>query len=197
MSIEHLMEAVRDTIVSELGLDPRECDIQPEGHPPATMDQFYISIDEGSIEFPDIGLVFKEKYTVNVFVTLRNGIFPRDRLAEAYDRDRGMYLAGMKSLSLLERQIITAVNGNEALRVLACKKLGISEAAMFEADETAPGALGEYGDIFQLPLFYQGRGKTELHGTEWVGGGGKEQFFSVRTLPFKGATRTQNLSIAK
>ena len=171
MSAEPLLEAVRDTLVAQLGLRPEECDVQPEGHPPTTMGDFYLSVDEGSVTQSEKGLVISEIYGVSVFVTLRNGIFPKDRLAEAYDRNQGLFLAGRKSLSFLERAAIRALHGNEQVRILACTKAGISLDAMFgpvvdRGDE--PGGSGEYGDVYQLPLYYSGRGKTEVHDASWV-----------------------------
>ena len=208
MSIEYLLEAVRDTLVAEMDLDPNECDVQPEGHPPETMGDWYLSIDEGQIQSTDKGML-NEVYTVQVFVTLRAGIYPRDRLAEAYDRNRGLFLAGRQSLTALERSVIVAVHGSEALRVLACNKLGISTAAMFArhtvggesvidqtARDAAPGGDGQVGQAFQWPLWYQGRGPTQTKGAEWIGAT-TDDTFMVRTLPFTGGRRVQSLSTMK
>ncbi len=198
MSSEPLLEAVRDTIVSSMGLAVGECDIQPEGHPPATIGDFYISVDEGAVTQSEKGLIIHEVFGVSVYITLRNGIFPKDRLAEAYDRNQGLFLAGRKSLTWLERGVIRAIHGNEQVRILACTKAGISLDAMFapvlDDRAAAPGGDGSAGDIYQLPLYYSGRSKTEVHDAGWVGSSADKQFFSVRQLSFQGGLRVQSLT---
>ena len=190
MSIEALLEAAESELYETAVTDyfsPETCSIQPEGHPPQVMADWYVTLDEGSIEVTEQGRgKLDEKYTIHAWVTLRAGLF-------AADRRRDMYLATNKRLTELERLVVRSIHGVEHLRRHANELLGISLEAQ-DGDTSARGGDGEYGSGFNWPLWYQGRTKTETKSAEWIGGSSPDELFFVRQLAFYGGWRLQGLS---
>jgi hypothetical protein len=171
--IELLLQATRDRIRCQLKLADGQCDIQPDGHPPARMGEFYISLDEGGIQSADKGFL-KEVFSIDVFITKRTGVYPKDQY-------RRIYLDNATGLASLERKIIAAVHGSQELRV-AANTLGDLPST-------------ENGDAFQFPLYYMGRSKTRSAGGEWSGSAKENDCFLVRALRFTGGNRIQALDI--
>jgi hypothetical protein len=186
--IEAWLDAVVETLRLQIGtLASKEIDLQPEGHPPATMGARYISVDGDSIQSVEKSCL-KETYQVSVFVTVRAGVVPADRRSS-------LYRGHLQYLATLERSVIAALHGRQSVRVLACNKLGISTEAL-ELDDMAAGYDGAYGDAFQQPLWYTGRGKTAFMGADWIGSPAQEaDVFLMRTLVFQGGLRVQSLDI--
>lgn len=173
MSIAYLLQAARDRLRTVVPLSNDRCNLQPGGRPPARMGEFYVSLDEGRVQGSD-RTHLKEIYTINIWITKRTGKYPPDKYAE-------VYLANAVGLDAIERKIIAALHGVQAVRV-AANTLG-----------SLPGA--GTGDIFQQPLWYTGRGATAPAGAEWNGGEGENNTFLVRLLQFTGGLRVQALDV--
>lgn len=187
MSSEALIEAVVERLWQFEPLKQDNCDIQPEGHPPETTADFYISVDEGPVQCTDPKGKLDEKYYVNVWLSVAVGYLPGDSM-------RNAYLSNAYRLTHLERIVLPALHGREEVRALANAKLGISVAAM--SGDVGAGSDGSLGNGFQWPIWYQGRGATISRGADWAGGDSDTQFL-VRQLSFYGGWRIQDLSIMR
>lgn len=172
--IEYLLLAVRDHLRSNMTVPGGEdrapffIGLQPGGHPPARMGEWYVSIDESNVISTEKESL-REVHSVEINITKRAGKYASDTADKAY-------LENMNGLRAIERQVIQLVHNNHTLRALA---------------NTLGGLPGEtIGDIFQQPLWYTGRGRTRFEGGEWIGADGDHAFL-VRTLNFTGAARVQ------
>jgi hypothetical protein len=86
-------------------------------------------------------------------------------------------------LEAMERRVIKIIHGSQEFRVEMDKRLGIAT----EQDPTE-----DTGGIFQMPLFYTGRGRTSIEDGTWGGAAPDSESWLVRRLNFKGATRVQD-----
>lgn len=171
--IESLLEATRDHLIAEIEpLDHNYVGVRPEGHPPATMADFYISIDEVSVQSADKASL-KEIYTIAVWLTVRPNVLPDDRQED-------FYLANARGLSRWEREVISKIHASYPLMQRANKLLGLDNL------------FGSGG--FTQPLFYQGRRATNF-ATGWVPSDSETDKAEcmVRMLTFAGGNRLQNL----
>lgn len=173
MSIAYLLQAARDKLRTVAPLSAKLCDLQPLGRPPNSMGEYYVSLDEGRIQAGE-KTHLREVFTINVWITKRTGQHPKDRWSE-------IYLKNTTGLDALERKVIVALHGNQAVRVAA------------NTLASTPGV--NTGDIFQHPLWYTGRGATAPAGAEWNGGEAESDTFLVRLLQFTGGLRVQALDI--
>lgn len=173
MSIAAMLIAARDALRAVDGFSNERCDIQPGGRPPARMGEFYIALDEGSIQSTEKSSL-REVFTIVVWISKRTGKYPRDQYGK-------IYTANAIGMDAIERKVIRAIHGQQAVRVAANTLLG------------APHA--NAGDIFQQPLWYTGRGPTQFRGADWSGGSDESDTFLVRQLTFAGAVRVQALDI--
>lgn len=178
MSIEYLLEAARNQLRSNLTLPggaskaANYIDIQPDGHPPASMGEWYVSLDEIGVNTPGIEQEYlQEVFSIAIWITKRTG-------KHAPDRRYSLYSEAVNGLRAIERQCIKFLHNVHAVRI-AANTLG-----------SLPGA--STGDSFIQPLWYAGRGKTIYAGPEWVGKGeGDSDTFAVRQLRFVGGLRIQ------
>lgn len=170
--IEALLEATRDRLREVLQLQPHDCDIMPGGAPPAMAGDLYYAVDEVSVQSGDRASL-KETYSVGVWITLRAGVLPDDRMNNAY-------LSQSRFLTGAERRVLAAIHGKHELRAAA--------NAILTRDKLIGS--GE----FQWPLYYTGRGRTERK-TGWILGDDEENPVPcmVRMLPFTGGLRLQNI----
>lgn len=181
MSIEFWMEAVRDHLRSTLafpgGADKavHYVDIQPNGQPPAAIGDYYIAVDEASIESAD-KTHLKEIFQLEVTITKTIGQFRKDQLSSAYfHHSRG--------LGPIESSVKVAIHNNQDLRALANFKGGL------------PSTVN--GDQFIQPLWYLGRGRTRFEAGDWAGLEPDKKAFMVRVLRFGGGIRTQALDVMR
>lgn len=176
MSMEALLIATVRHLREELRYTTQQCDIQPDGRPPATMGEFYVAIDEAGVQSNE-KTHLRETFSITVTITRRTAPTPRDRRGSLYaDRSR--------ALAAIERPVIVAVHNNQTLRALANAELGAPQENL--------------GDQILQPLWYAGRSRTRYESAEWCGAGGNDNdAFMVRTLNFQGGLRVQAMDIAK
>ncbi|HVX15947.1 MAG TPA: hypothetical protein VHC22_32485 [Pirellulales bacterium] len=136
--------------------------IQPAGQLPRSRGQWYVALDEAGVASTE-KVSLSEEYSVEVRIVKQIGQYAPDQLGRVYtDHTPG--------LDELERAVIRAIHNNHRLRQIACDNAG------------APGQAS--GDVFQSPLWYVGRGRTEL--------GDKSL---ERRLNFRGARRVQAIDV--
>lgn len=171
--IEALLEAARDHLIDALKSSRDYVGIRPDGKPPATMGEWYVSIDETGITSGSRHSL-REDYRLSIWVTLRAGLYPGDRLEETY-------LAQSKRLTGLERSVIKYLHANHDLRTAADQVLSDTDL------------LGSGG--FQLPLYFMARSRTQKR-ADWILGENPENASPcmVRELTFAGGDRLQDLS---
>lgn len=184
MSMDAILEATASQIRTELNITIDDCDVRPEGRPPAVMGDFYVGVDEASVRAGDKALLH-ELLAIEITLTLRTGQVPNDRLADIYRDTR-------KQLGELERKVIKAVDARREVTAAADKILDI-----FGPVDGSLVPTGANGDRFQLPLYYMGRGRSLPKTGEWAGSTDDNATFYIRTLNFGGALREQNRSISK
>ena len=178
MGINALLLAVRDVLQTDLAVDfPNSADaigryvgIQPGGNPPASAGEWYVAIDEGGITSSSRNYL-GESYRIRVYISKRTGKYARDQMERAYRED-----ANVQGLEQLERLIIGHLHTSETVRSSA---------------NTHAGAPGSGGDIFQRPLYYQGRSNTVYREGGWGHASKGNDSWLVRTLDFSGADRIQ------
>ena len=179
------MIEILDAILSELRagtnaftvpvLTATNSSIEPGGNPPPRSGDFYLSIDESGVSTEGIQSQYEinELHSVEVFLSLRVSGNPRDRYDVLYRREA-------KGLRNLERQVLRAIHGKQAVRV-AANSLLVSRS------------IG--GANYLTPLYYERRGKTEIHGADWSNEDGSNiNGWLVRRLPFVGMRRVQYLN---
>lgn len=163
MSMAALLQATRDKLRGDLPVPDGQparlyVGIQPSGGMPKRRGQWYVAIDEGRIGSSE-KVSLKEEYQIEVRLWREASNFAADNQEEAY-------LSAGYGLDALERRVIASIHNNHELRTMA------------NAFAEAPGK--STGDIFQQPLWYRGRGKSQL----------SDMGFE-RTLVFSGAVRVQ------
>lgn len=179
MSIALLLQAVRDELRAGMTFqaDPKQfVGIQPGGRPPAWMSDFYIAVDEANIAASD-RTHLKEIYTIAVTITVHVRGVRSDQTGDQ------IYIENLNSLENLERAVIRLIHASQSVRARALTLGQIPNTSR--------------GDIFQLPLYYEGRGATAaFDAAEWLGSvePGTRQLM-VRVLRFSGATRVQALDV--
>lgn len=179
MSLGYLLQAVRDHLRGTLSfpggshLAPQYCDVAPLGQPPARMGAYYLGIDGASVVASDRTHI-KEKFLVDVTITVPTG---------TYGDQRGeIYLNALIGVDKLERPIITAIHGSQALRLLANALAGTP-------DELT-------GDIYQQPLWYLGWTSNRAESGSWaIGCTDDNKTFWARTLRFESGLRVQALDV--
>lgn len=180
MSIEYLLLAARNELRTQMASSaPGSANInsyigiQPEGHPPANCGEFYIALDEESVQSTE-KTSLREVYSISVYITKRTGKYSADH----WD---AIYTDATNGLRALERKVIQYIHGSHTIRIAANTLGG------FPASGT--------GDIFQQPLWYLGRPKTRFVGGpaagEWDGSGSDGGAYAIRMLRFSGAVRVQ------
>lgn len=181
--MENLLQATRNYLRSNwpAALLPSGQDIknyigiQPNGHPPANCGAYYVALDDGGVSTGNARNYLREEFTILVTITKRIGHHARDR----YD---AIYTETSTGLRSIERPIIRLIHGVQDIRVAA--------------NTLASTPHADYGDIYQMPLWYAGRSAMRFEGGDWVGSSSNhDQAFAVRTLRFTGGLRVQALDI--
>lgn len=137
-------------------------DIQPAGSLPPAKSQWFVALDEGGVSSKE-KISLSEEFSIEVTIWKEASRYAPDRLRE-------MYLDNSPGLDALERNVIASLHNVHEVRRMACENAG------------APGVVA--GDIFQTPLWYQGRGKTRL-----------ADVALERTLLFRGCRRVQAVDV--
>jgi hypothetical protein len=178
MSMGIILNQVRSHLREALTLSSDQCDIQPSGIPPEAAGEWYLAIDELGVA-SEARDHLAEEFAIEVSIWRRLGQFPADRRGEAL-LPESAYLAAMHTLDGLERRVILSLHGNFGELV---------SGANAAVGAGQPGG----GDVFQLALYYEGRGRAETlprttgrQQPQWIG----------RRLKFRGMNRVQSLSIA-
>ena len=178
MSMGVILSQVRGHLRDALSLSADQCDVQPGGSPTEAAGEWYLAIDERGVE-SDARSHLSEEFEIEISIWRRLGQFPADRLGETQLHE-SEYLSAMHTLDTLERQVILKLHGNFE---------SVTSAANTELGAGLPGG----GDVFQLALYYEGRGRTE---TLPRSGSRQQPTWIGRRLRFRGMTRVQALSIA-
>ncbi len=158
MSMGLLLEVVQNHLRTALGLAADQCRIAHE--PPTAAGPLFLSVAGGGVR-SEARSVLRETYELEVGVWRRAGEYPADRrggLLAPIDP----HVAGLRTLDALERQVIAALHGN-------FEDIPAAANAQLEPESEA---------VFQLALYYAGRGPTETD-SGWL----------VRHLNFSGCTR--------
>ncbi len=115
MSLGRLLLSVRDTLRTELNLDPHECEVMPSAEPPPSCGQRFISVygstwgSESGQMFADRGIM--ETYDVTCAVTFRSNFMPFDRMGE------GLYVNRLIGMEDFCRDIIRVIHINPEVNV--------------------------------------------------------------------------------
>jgi len=172
MSMDYVLEATAAYLRSKNGWEVSQCDINVS--PPPAAGQFYVCIDDGGVDqlarAEDYWL--KEAFVVEVAIWRRPGQLPKDRLKELL-KNTSRLMAEMKTINPLERAVVKTLHKSQGWRGYANTLAGLP--------------IGGKGDLFRVPLIYQGRSKNEFF-TDPDG----NEFFG-RRLRFRGADRTQSI----
>ena len=187
MSIQALLAAVVTELQTDLSADfPQHADnignfiaIQPNGNPPATAGEWYVSVDGMSVS-SDARNFLRETYNVKVYISKKTAKYDTDRMGKAYSDNA-------EGLEQLELRVRGHLHANENVRITA---------------NTNVGAPGPGGDVFQRPLYYQGRSNTRYQDSGWNHskankrtGTAPDHGWLVRELTFTGADRIQALNV--
>jgi hypothetical protein len=172
MSMESLLVAVAQRVRSALKYATGECDVQPDGHPPASMGQRYLAIHPGPIQqSDDNALRMHEAFEIVATLTMRGSWLPRDRQGRLV-RDEGRLYP-------------------EALRVRALLHMD------YTLIDTANDDIGASEDGFIVPLRFRGMGRPIECGPEWFGSEQKARPAAPQgwriEIAFWGAERVQKI----
>ncbi len=176
MSMEALLLSVQDAIRTGLDYSPGQCGVQPDGAPNPWNGQYYLAIhpldirDNGSQ-----GLRLDEMYSVGATITMRTGLFPKDRL--------GAKVVAKASTGIYARAeaIRALVHMNETIRAAANTEIGA----------------GENG--FLTPLEFQGIGMLMKQGPDWFSSPMRAPDHAITgyslEVRFGGANRVQKIEL--
>lgn len=144
MSLSALLTAVRNQVRTELSAAPIsllsvECDIWPDGQPPPSFGQRYISVHPTAWRKGPSGDFVRgifEEYSVSCTITRRNPVLPRDRLTT------NLFLESLVGLEALAREIMVAVHDNWTVITAANTAISgtdkIIEALWWQDTDPAP-----------------------------------------------------------
>lgn len=172
MSQRALLLAVRDRLKTVMNLGILECEVMPDGQPPAASGDLFIAVHEGEWRNEPIEGM-KELYGVEITVTRRAAKIAKDRLGPSL-----MVGPTGESMDETMRQVINIVNMNDA----------INDAANAIINVAGPA------NGFVETLRFSGADKTREVGPEWFDAAGKPSKVPVglaRTLHFGECRRYQ------
>jgi hypothetical protein len=82
-TMSSLLLAVRDRIRARLGLDPGECELMPDGRPPAAAGQLFLAVHPGELSLDDpLAELWESSSAVGLTCTMKAGDVPHDRMGE-------------------------------------------------------------------------------------------------------------------
>lgn len=166
-----LLTGTRDYLNSLFSWSVAQCDVRPGGNPPPAMGQWYVSLDDAGIESDPHLDHLRETYSINIFITFRTGVQPRDRL-------QSIYLASSANLDAHVSAVRRALHRSYQ-HMLLVNTLVIPSG----------------GDLFQLPLMYRGCAGPQVMDSSWAYGAPDSDSFLVKALRFGGALRTQAIDV--
>jgi hypothetical protein len=177
--MEALLLATRERLRAGLPLPPRECDVMPDGRPPAYAGEVFVAVHPGGISTAagvDDDLALDEVYALVVTLTLRAAWLPRDR--------QGEFQTALAGAGLYARA--------ERARAL----LHMSYAVLDLANFGQAYSIGSGENGFHHPLVSEGCGPPEEKGPEWFdavseGAGGDPPAGWALAWRFGGARRRQ------
>lgn len=174
MSMAFVLKAARDHLRRELQLKDQECDIQPDGVPPAFGQQLYVALDESNVEsLSDEHL--HERFSIEVYTMIQTGKFSPDRQGD-------IYVTNLRELDRLDRAVIKAfhayIGGTNDVRTKANAEFNLGKE--------------NQGDVFNRALFYRGRGKRDS-----VTAIGSKDTYMRRRLTFTGMDRVQCFDVVR
>lgn len=153
MSMRALLTATRNRIRTALSLTERNCEIMPDGQPPAFSGELYIAVHPGDF-YNDSLTSLDETYSVYVTITRRADYSPHDRLGtQLLTHLDGLYgrAEAVRAIVHMDYSIINAANSIigplrngfvEPLSFQNCTYLGVKGPDWFNAegsDDTPTG----------------------------------------------------------
>lgn len=184
MSMSVVLTTVRTqlrAVAADWGLRQNSIRIEPDGHPPPWATGSYIGIDEGDIEVsPGAHEGLRERYTISVYCCRQADQVSPERLGDLLEKD-DLYLASIVTLEKMERMVIQSLHGRHDLPALANSSSGLPDAGQMD------------GDIFQEPLYFDGRSRMTTYIQEAAGGHEPQSGWRLRELRFRGMLRVQPL----
>ena len=169
-----------------LGLTEAECDLRPDGEPPAIAGERYVAIHEGEWTATDEECLH-EYYGVDVTVTFRAGRVPDDRAGTAL-----MGGPTGRSLARLCRQIVALVHKDPGPRSdTDSQEYAIVARANALIDRENDGVAS---NGIQVPLRLGSADHTQWVGPDWFKSPTESRHSGLaRTLHFVGAERWQKI----
>jgi hypothetical protein len=181
VSLDALLLATVDYLRSPsgLGLSSDQCDEQPDGQPPPVAGQVYYAVHEGEWTNND-DLALDEHFGLEITITLRSGVVPRDRTAIGILRDLRRRAAALRAKVHMAYGILDLAGGSYGGGVWTGGR-GYSLAA------TDNG--------FVEPLVFLNAGRPSPRGPDWFGaeGAADPPTGVSRTLAFGRARRVQTI----
>lgn len=153
MSQRALLLATRDTIklLTINGSNPTQqfCEVNFDGSPPPTCGAYFIAVHPGSWENAnEAGTCLDEKYGIDLTVTVRATVQPRDRLGPNV-----LAGAGGQALDKILELLRAGVSGNYALLALA--------------NNGQPYSIGGSASGFIEPLWFKSADTPQPRGPDW------------------------------
>lgn len=171
MSVEALLDAVRDRIRNACRYADDQCDVQPDGSPPPDAGEVYVSVHpQGFRNEDDYAHALNEVVEIGVTLTMRAAWLPVDR--------QGNQMVAKASTGLYARA--------EAIRAA----VHMDYVSMNAANTT----IGASENGFVEPLKFRSCSAPQLKGPDWFnaeGQGGDPAAGWAVELQFGGARRVQ------
>jgi hypothetical protein len=182
MSMALILEFTQEWLRAKNGWAVNQCGVQYDSLPALDAGQFYVSIDESSLEAgSDLTDSLKEMFFITIGVWRRAEHLSikdkRGHLKLPTDR----YLISAYSLYDLERLVILPKNNG----------LHANYQFLYELNKRYNLPSADYGPSFIRPLFYQGRGKMDVLTIE-ADNKSPQAWYGYK-LRFKGLEREQKL----
>ena len=173
--IDALLYSTRDAVRTTLGYSPSQCDIRPDGHPPAGAGDIFVAVaEQASRSTADNCL--DERFAFSLTLTMRVSNVSPDRIGD----------------KLLARKLAGAIGFNrrvEAIRAFMHMNWGVLQDANTYLVELAPDDALVYG--FCEPARYRGAETPVLVGGEWFAAEESTQVALKSELRFEDCRRLQ------
>lgn len=178
MTMAAILEETRNHLRKRYAWENDQCRVSFLGEPVDSAGEFFIGIDEESVDpmsDTQVNDYLGEVHRIAIWIWRKSGQYGDDRRGDML-LPEDLYLAGIETLDTLTRKVIKAVHQNQDLRAAVNTRL------------VAPS---DKGDIVQTPLAFNGRSRTQGRSVE--DGGAGDGPWMVRTVRFIGMKRVQCL----
>ena len=178
MTMAAILEETRNHLRTTYAWNKDQCRVAALGEPTGSSGEFFIGIDEESVDpmsDTQVNDYLGEVYRIAVWIWRRSGVYGDDRRGDMLLPD-DPHLGTIQTMEKLTRKVIVAIHKNQDLRA---------------AVNTRLAAPSNKGDIVQSPLSFNGRSRTQPRNIE--DGGAGDGPWMVRTVRFIGMKRVQSL----